>query len=102
MRKRKIAIFSSSEDYNSTVVEEELRRRDLSFQRFDRPDFSRDRLVAEIGMDHPWEISMFQGLGQELRMEELRSVWYRRPSKYSFLDNMSPKHLAFAEGEATK
>ncbi len=95
---RQIGIFSSPEDDHGELVEAELERRGLPYHRFDRPDFSSDHLAAAISNDNPWEIS-YSGQ-KDLRLDQFRSIWYRRPSKFRFPDGMTREHRAFAEGEA--
>lgn len=99
-----IGIYTRPTDDHLPRVLEALKRRRLSALCFDRADFPRSLHLAahfETGQSGWQGDIIFQG--QHYRLEQFRSIWYRRPGRtYTFVPGLSSEGYAFANAEARR
>ncbi|MDT0493371.1 hypothetical protein RM717_22990 [Streptomyces griseus] len=87
-------------DPTADYVLRELTERGVPFWRTDLADFpGRSTLTAELRPDGRWDGWMYDEL-RGVDLSELRSVWWRKPTPYSFPDTMSGPERRFAASQA--
>ncbi|SRR5579875_68776 len=85
-------------------VLDELRKRQLSAVCFDRADFPHSlQLAAQLDTEQfHWQGS-FLHQGIHYRLEDFRSIWYRRPGRsYTFTAGLSEAGYQYARAEAQR
>ena len=97
----RILVLTQAEDPTADLVLDELNRRAVRFFRCDPGDFpTRLRLTAHHEPDgdrwHGWIHDGTRGV----RLERVRTVYYRRPSRFRFPPEMSEPERRFAEHAA--
>lgn len=98
-RSRKILILTAPEDITADAVIRELNRQGANVVRMDTGDFPmRSRLSATIST------SGFQGRlraeGIEVDLDTVQSIYYRRPTRFTFPDALSDADAMLAATEA--
>jgi glutathione synthase/RimK-type ligase-like ATP-grasp enzyme len=99
-----IGIYTRASDDHLERVVTELQRRHYSWVRFDSSDFPQGlELAARFDPgEQAWQGEFLLG-GTIYRLEEVRSIWYRRPSKrYAFPPGLSEAGYEYAKAEAQK
>ncbi len=99
-----IGIYSRPSDDHLDRVIHELDRRNLPFVRFDTADFPQQiRLAARLEPEQDCWQGDFVYNGTRYRLEDFRSIWYRRPSKtYAFAPGMAETGYLYAKAEAQR
>ncbi|MEW9509284.1 MvdC/MvdD family ATP grasp protein [Streptomyces bacillaris] len=96
----RVLVITYALDPTADYVLRELTDRGVPFWRTDLADFpGRSTLTAELRTEGRWGGRM----GDELRgvdLSEVRSVWWRKPTSYSFPDTMSEPERRFAASQA--
>lgn len=97
----RVLVLTQAEDPTVDLVLHELNRRGVRFFRCDLGDFPtilRFTARHESGGDgwHGWIHDGIRGV----RLEQVRRVYYRRPSRFRFPDEMSEPERRFAEHAA--
>ena len=81
-QKKTIAVLTQTVDPHVEPVTEALQRHDVRIVRFDLQDFPTNiRLAAHISSTYSWQGSLVHD-GQTLALEDIQSVWCRRPKQY--------------------
>jgi glutathione synthase/RimK-type ligase-like ATP-grasp enzyme len=99
-----IGIYTRPDDDHRQRVVDELEKRCLPFVCFDSSDFPQ---VLRLAAHYQTGLSGWQGdllyQGQRYRLEDFRSIWYRRPSRrYTFVSGLSDEGYEFAKAEAQR
>lgn len=90
----------SGPDPTATAVESELARHPVQVVRLDLGDFpARGTLSAHTTADGRWAGRLRTADG-EIEWQRVRSVYYRRPSRFTFDPGLSPSDRLLAEYEA--
>jgi hypothetical protein len=96
-----VIILTQQHDAHPPPIEEELRRRDVAFVRFDLGDFPEQlRLAAEAGDDGSGWHGTLTTQAQTILLEDIVSVWWRRPRSYVAPSQYAAPMRAFIEQEA--
>ncbi|WP_156754146.1 ATP-grasp ribosomal peptide maturase [Actinokineospora pegani] len=90
-----VLVIGSRDDPTATVVVDELARRSRPARRMDIGDFP-----SELGLTGKLLGGRWNGELGDVRFAEIESVYYRRPSRFTFPHGLSPADLAFASEEA--
>jgi len=99
-----IGIYTRPDDDHRQCVLDELQKRHLPFVCFDSSDFPQSlHLAAYYQTGRPGWQGDFIYQGQRYRLEDFRSIWYRRPSRrYTFVSGLSDEGYEFAKAEAQR
>jgi hypothetical protein len=99
-----VGIYTRPGDDHLERVLSALHRRQLAVVCFDRAAFPQSlRLAAHFAPGQPGWHGDFLFQGQHYRLEDFRSIWYRRPSRsYRFVDGLSDAGYEYARAEAHK
>ncbi|MFJ1590146.1 MvdC/MvdD family ATP grasp protein [Kitasatospora albolonga] len=96
----RVLVITYALDPTADFVLRELTERGVPFWRTDLSDFpSRSTLTAELRPEGRWDGRMSDEL-RGVDLSELRSVWWRKPTPYSFPDTMSGPERRFAASQA--
>lgn len=94
-----VLVLTAPEDPTADAVSTEVTRRGARVARHDLGDFpARARFTATHG-DHGWS-GWISGPDTITVLDEVSSVYYRRPSRFTFPPGMSEADRAYAETEA--
>lgn len=97
-----ILVLTSDNDRTADRVVAEIERRGDAVSRFDTADFPcRVTINAVLRDDRGWQgwVNTTQG---RIRLETVRAVYYRRPTGFSFPENITGSELTFAAAEARR
>lgn len=99
-----IGIYTRLDDDHLQRVLDELRKRQLSAVCFDRTDFPQSlSLIARLDARYPHWQGDFIHQGSHYRLEDFRSIWYRRPGgRYTFMAGLSEVGYQYARAEAQR
>lgn len=99
-----IGIYTRLNDDHLQRVLEELRKRQLSVVHFDSADFPQSlHLAARFDARQSYWQGDFIHQGFHYRLEDFRSIWYRRPSRrYTFISGLSEVGYQYAKAEAQR
>lgn len=96
----RVLVITYALDPTADFLLRELGERGVPFWRTDLADFpSRSTLTAELRPDGRWRGRMYDQL-RGVDLSEVRSVWWRKPTRYSFPDTMSEPERRFAASQA--
>ncbi|MET7499560.1 MvdC/MvdD family ATP grasp protein [Streptomyces microflavus] len=96
----RVLVITYALDPTADIVLRELGERGVPFWRTDLSDFpSRSTLVAELQPEGRWGGQMYDEL-RGIDLSQVRSVWWRKPTSYSFPDTMSGPERRFAAAQA--
>ncbi|MGH3720596.1 MAG: ATP-grasp ribosomal peptide maturase [Pseudonocardiaceae bacterium] len=97
-----ILVLTRPNDGTAGGVVTELERRGVAVARADVGDFPLDAiLVASLAGHHKWRGSLSLA-GKCVHLDEIRAIYYRRPTGFRFPDHLSPEHQRFAKAEARR
>lgn len=97
-----ILVLTRPNDGTAAGVVTELERRGVAVVRADVGDFPLDAtLVASMGGHREWRGSLNLA-GKHVRLDEIRAIYYRRPTGFRFPDHLSSEHQRFAKAEARR
>lgn len=96
-----MTVLVLTEDYDPTAdrVIAELNRRDVAVFRCDTSWFP-SRLALDASLDGPLWRGTLRTPHRTVNLADLRSIWYRRPTSFSFPEGMSRPEREHAEWEA--
>jgi hypothetical protein len=97
-----ILVLTRPDDGTAGGVVAELERRGVAVVRGDVGDFPLDgTMVASLAGHHEWSGSLSLA-GQRVGLDEVRAIYYRRPTGFRLPDHLSPEHQRFAKAEARR
>ncbi|MGH3516060.1 MAG: ATP-grasp ribosomal peptide maturase [Haloechinothrix sp.] len=95
-----ILIVTAPGDPTAARVRNALDQRGAEYVQWDLGDFpQRLTLTASIGPRAPWSGGFSDGR-QDLRLDDIHAVYYRRPTDFGFPDHLTGEARRFAAGEA--
>ncbi len=95
-----ILVLTSGNDRTADRIVAELGRRGEAVNRFDVADFPRRLTVnAELQDEFGWRGWVRTEDGQ-IPLDQVKSIYYRRPTSFIFPDDVVGSDLAFAAAEA--
>lgn len=94
-----VLVLSGTGDTTTEAVAAELRRRGSPVICFDTASFPLESKLTAWSEGSGWRASISSS-GIDLPLDDLRSVWFRRPSPFRFHPDMSPAERRFADHEA--
>ncbi|MGA8117537.1 MAG: ATP-grasp ribosomal peptide maturase [Actinocatenispora sp.] len=99
MRAYEVLILSGADDPTADAVAVELERRDVRYGRLDTGDFpTRLRLAVDTRAGR-WT-GRLGGSDTDIDLSAIRSVYYRRPTRFRLPEGMSQADQVFAAAEA--
>lgn len=97
-----ILVLTRPNDGTAGGVVTELERRRVAVVRADVGDFPLDiMLVASLADHHEWRGSL-RLAEKYVSLDEIRAIYYRRPTGFRLPDHLSPEHQRFAKAEARR
>lgn len=97
-----ILVLTRPNDGTAAGVVTELERRGVAVVRGDVGDFPLDvMMVASLTDHHEWRGSLSLA-GQQVHLDEIRAIYYRRPTGFRLPEHLSPDHQRFAKAEARR
>ncbi|MGQ0837430.1 ATP-grasp ribosomal peptide maturase [Actinokineospora sp.] len=90
-----MVVVGTKDDATATVVAHELKRRDRPVHRVDLGDFP-----ARLGFAAELAGTGWQGKAGGLDLADIKAVYYRRPTRFTFPTELSAADHAFATEEA--
>jgi hypothetical protein len=99
-RRPSVLVLTGADDPTADAVIAELRRRDTAVHRLDLGDFPIHNRIDAIHDGERWFGTLKSRAGPAIELEQITSVYYRRPSRFTFATEMSSTTRAFAEEEA--
>lgn len=97
--RRTVLVLTGKDDPTADVVIGEIVRRGAPVARFDVGDFPVDAQLTAIHTDDGY-YGRLSGPDGTVDLEEIGSVYYRRPSRFTFPPGMSDADRVYAETEA--
>lgn len=98
----RVLVVTYSLDPTADYVLRELNTRGVPFWRTDLADFpTRTTMTAELRPDGQWGGTMYDEL-RGVDLSELRNVWWRKPTAFSFPATMSEPERHFAASQAKR
>lgn len=101
--KRTVVVLTQPFDPHADPVVRELGRRGVDVFRFDTGDFPTDvdLMAWQDGPRWRGTLRSSSGVGgRTVDLSDIRSIWYRRPSRFRFSDSMPREHRDFARAES--
>lgn len=100
MPPRIVLVLTNRHDLACDPVVRELHRRHVDVFRYDTEDFPlNSRLSARIDNTQSWRGQLTNG-SRSLALEEVRAVWYRRPTAFGVSPDLTEVERSFAIREA--
>jgi ATP-grasp ribosomal peptide maturase len=97
-----ILVLTRPNDGTTDGVVAELQRRGVTAVRGDVGDFPLDiTMVASLAEHHGWHGSLSIA-GRSVRLDEIRAIYYRRPTGFRLPDHFSTEQQRFAKAEARR
>ncbi|MGH3923598.1 MAG: MvdC/MvdD family ATP grasp protein, partial [Pseudonocardiaceae bacterium] len=97
-----VLVLTRPSDGTAGGVVTELERRGVAVVRADVGDFPLDVMLVASLAGHPeWRGSLSLA-GKYVRLDEIRAIYYRRPTGFRLPDHLSPEHQRFAKAEARR
>ncbi|MEU1819689.1 MvdC/MvdD family ATP grasp protein [Streptomyces roseifaciens] len=101
-RAPRVLVVTFALDPTADYLLRELNARRIPFWRTDLADFpSRSTLSAELGADGRWRGAM-RDATRGVDLSEVRAVWWRKPTPFTFPETMSGPEQAFAASQARR
>ncbi|GAB4431214.1 MAG: ATP-grasp ribosomal peptide maturase [Chloroflexi bacterium OHK40] len=99
MRKPVVLILTQQMDFHVDPVIQDLNERKIEVHRFDTGDFPENVTITFQALNHESK-TLVQNYDRQFWLEEVTSIWYRRPTLFRFPQSMSQAERKFAHGEA--
>ncbi|MGH3821564.1 MAG: ATP-grasp ribosomal peptide maturase [Pseudonocardiaceae bacterium] len=97
-----ILVLTRPNDGTADSVVTELGRRGVAVARADVGDFPLNvTLVASLAGHMEWR-GYLNLAGNNVRLDEIRAIYYRRPTGFRLPDHLPPEHQQFAKAEARR
>lgn len=100
MTRPSVLILTGADDPTADAVIAELRHRRATVHRLDLGDFPIHQRMTAVHDEHGWHGTLRAADGSTIDLETVTSIYYRRPSRFTFSVDMSTTDRAFAEEEA--
>lgn len=94
-----VLVLTAPEDPTADAVITQIHRRGVPVARFDLGAFPLDVQLVATHDGHRWS-GRLTGHDTSVELDEICSVYYRRPSRFTFPPQMSTADRAYAEAEA--
>jgi glutathione synthase/RimK-type ligase-like ATP-grasp enzyme len=102
MSKTTIAVLTQAHDSTADHLVSLIAKRGISVSRFDTSEFPfRLTLEAHCASEMGWS-GQIHNVQDTLCLQEIKSIWYRRPTHYSLNEQLPDPYRHFADGEASK
>ncbi|MGH3566051.1 MAG: ATP-grasp ribosomal peptide maturase [Pseudonocardia sp.] len=99
-RRPSVLVVTGSDDPTADAVIDELHKRRTTVHRFDLGDFPIDTRMDAVHDGQRWRGTLRTCNGALVDLDTITSIYYRRPSRFTFPVEMSPTDRAFADEEA--
>jgi ATP-grasp ribosomal peptide maturase len=102
VQRQSVLILTQPFDFTADPVIEKLYERDIDVVRFDPGWFPRAAsLVARLGYaGQQQSVRVVSNMSKTLDLSRIASIWYRRPTDFSFDKGLDPDAVKFARDEA--
>lgn len=97
--RRVVLVLTGPDDPTADAVAEALDRRGAITRRFNSGEFPANACLSAQHNGDGW-VGELSGREATINIEQVRSVYYRRPSRFTFPPGMSAANRAYAEAEA--
>jgi ATP-grasp ribosomal peptide maturase len=94
-----VLVLTQDVDPTADLVHDHLQERDVPVVRFDSAAFPRRARLSIHSSVEGWQ-TVLHTENEAVDLGTLRSIWYRRPAPFQFVEDMTPETEAFARAEA--
>jgi len=99
--KESIAVMTQISDPTADHLVSSIAKRGISVSRFDTSEFP-FHLTLEAHLSEDTWTGRISSAQEVLRLERIKSIWYRRPSHYQINEQLPDPYRHYADGEASK